>query len=488
MGGGILQLAAQGAQDVYLTGSPQITFWKVVYKRYTNFAVESVEQTFDNDLDFGKNKLVTTISRSGDLIHKVWLQVNLGNPNVDNLGQSLTSESKRYTLTNSTKNLEDFGYTRTITRVGDSNSWKIEDEDSSVEYTFTENIPNGINELVKTSGNDYWEINPLFRWAKNIGFLLINSIEIEIGGMKIDKHYGEWLHFMWKYAYPNSKTEMSGGPLLGEDENINEETVLFIPLQFWFCRNPGLSIPIIALQYHEIKLVLETRPLSQLVVRPETEHNRVMKTVHDYSGKPTISGNFWVDYIYLDADERRRFAQISHEYLIEQVKTVGTNSADLINISGETTIKQKLNFNHPVKELVWTLSEEDDQLVDFDEFFSYGYSNSGYNGNSIYLKTAKLILNGTDRVRERDEKYFRIVQPFQHHTKIPQNANNVFMYSFSLKPEEHQPSGTCNFSRIDTADLLLTLHSTKNLVLKVHAWNYNVLKIASGMAGLAFSN
>lgn len=442
MGGGLLQLAAYGAQDVYLTGNPQITFWKVVYRRYTNFAMESIEQNFDSDIAFGKTKLVCTLSRSGDLVHKIWLQINLGDPNVDENGVA-----KQYTQT-----------------------------------------------------TDSGDQDICYKWAKNIGFLIVQSIDIEIGGIKIDKHYGEWLHLMWKYTLPHGKTELTGPELLGEESYLDSDPLnnvtntLFIPLQFWFCRNPGMAIPIIALQYHEIKLNLEVRALNQLVVKEDPEQAgsdgvaRTYTTVHDYKGKPSISGNFWVDYIYLDADERRRFAQISHEYLIEQVQSIGTKAADIIPLSTLGYHTQKIVFNHPVKELIWTLSERVDQTETFDEFFSYGYSDAGENGSPIYLKTAKLTLNGNDRIKDRHEKYFRIVQPFQHHTRYPTGVNNVFFYSFALKPEEHQPSGTCNFSRIDNAELKISYSTQTDLILKVHAWNYNVLKISAGMAGLAFTN
>ena len=391
MGGGILQLAAYGAQDVYLTGDPQITFWKVVYRRYTNFAMESIEQQFDSDIDFGKSKLVCTLAKSGDLIHKIWLQV-------------------------------------TINR-------SVDDDDEH-------------------------------EWIDWLGFLLVKSVEIEIGGTKIDKHYGEWLHFMWNYTLSGDKTEEAKTDLI-QGEAGNDEITLFIPLQFWFCRNAGLAIPILALQYHDIKLNLELREKSELETNGYTLNN--------------ITGNFWVDYVYLDTDERRRFAQISHEYLIEQVQSINVQSSSIMNsTSTQSNHTQKLILNHPVKEIIWTLSKETETTNDFDQFFNYG-------GSTSYMKSARITLNGNDRIRDRNEKYFRLVQPFQHHTSCA-NQGNTFMYSFALKPEEHQPSGTCNFSRIENAELKLEYESTSTLVLKVYAWSYNVLRITAGMAGLAFAN
>jgi hypothetical protein len=224
---------------------------------------------------------------------------------------------------------------------------------------------------------------------------------------------------------------------------------LHVPLQFWFCRNPGCALPLIALQYHEVKVNLEF----------ESFANSVSSSMNETTGNLS-SVSLWVDYIYLDTDERRRFAQVSHEYLIEQVQFTGDEA-------GKTTASLRLNFNHPVKELVWVGTT----------------ANAGvYSAN---LSNAKLQLNGHDRFAERPGDYFKQVQPYQHHTNIP--SGNVYVYSFALKPEEHQPSGTCNFSRIDNATLQQTWSSAPTNI-KVFAVNYNVLRVMSGMGGLAYSN
>ena len=204
----------------------------------------------------------------------------------------------------------------------------------------------------------------------------------------------------------------------------------YVPLEFWFCRNIGLALPLIALQYHEVKINIE----------------------FGTTGFNSADATLWADYIFLDTDERRRFAQLSHEYLIEQVQFTGEALSDGGSI--------KLSFNHPVKELIW---KGDDGC-----------------GN------AKLMLNGNDRFAERDQKYFTHVQPYQHHTNIPDTTSNINVYSFALKPEEHQPSGTLNMSRIDTAQLKLSGGSATKV--NIYAHSYNVLRILSGMGGLAYSN
>jgi hypothetical protein len=271
------------------------------------------------------------------------------------------------------------------------------------------------------------------------GLELIKSVEVEIGGQRIDKHYGEWLN-IW-----NELTQTAGHE--SAYASMTEGTVMYVPLEFWFCRNPGLALPLIALQYHEVKVNVEFDTVATL-----------------------SEASLFVDYIYLDTDERRRFAQVSHEYLIEQLQFTGEETA---------ASKIKLNFNHPVKELVWVSKKTSG--VSFGTYQAFGTS-------------ATLQLNGHERFSSRDAAYFSVVQPYQHHERVPVTKNasgdfvnkNINVYSFALKPEEHQPSGTCNMSRIDNATLSIANHEAGNI--SVYAVNYNVLRIMSGMGGLAYSN
>jgi hypothetical protein len=523
-----MQLVAYGAQDIYLTGNPQITFFKVVYRRHTNFSMESIEQTFNGAADFGK-KVTCTISRNGDLIHRIYLQATL--PQV-----LLTGENDR------------------------------------------------------------------FRWLNWIGHVLVRNVDIEIGGQRIDKHYGDWLH-IWNELTQEAGHQIGYANMVGNVPRLTQviggggesafdpftfncdstacmpETTLYIPLQFWFCRNPGLALPLIALQYHEVKINLEFR-----------DAKSCYWAVGEYtSSVPSLTAaSLYVDYIYLDTDERRRFAQVSHEYLIEQLQFTGDETVT------SASNKLKLNFNHPVKELIWVV--QPDSNVDAastrnfggPQWFNYtdaidatyytgtpndpngggipgaamggatnypmglpltGITNrdTNYLNNAVFPTSgsttltpdaitgklgrkgveglgfdnlgfadstnsphpmfdgasgmplalfdsganttayAKLQLNGHDRFSERQGRYFNLVQPYQHHTNIPATGINV--YSFGLKPEEHQPSGTCNFSRIDNATLALSLtaattKSGRSAKVRVYATNYNVLRIMSGMGGL----
>jgi len=262
---------------------------------------------------------------------------------------------------------------------------------------------------------------------------------------------------------------------------------LYIPLEFWFCRNVGLALPLIALQYHEVKV--------NILFQTET------KCAFDGTTGPVLdSASLWVDYIFLDTDERRRFAQLSHEYLIEQLQFTGAESVS------DTQAKPKLSFNHPCKELYWFVTADHDAgaAITNQNWYNYTITPRAGNGSTVDIalsatngavisvnpvKTAKLVLNGNDRFSERPGSYFNLIQPFQHHENVPSNQG-INVYSFALKPEEHQPSGTLNMSRIDTAVLNLSLQLTPNATssLSVYAVNYNVLRILSGMGGLAYSN
>ena len=383
MGGGLMQLVAYGAQDIYLTGNPQITFFKVVYRRHTNFSMEAIEQTW-NGSSTTDGRCTSTISRNGDLVYRMYIEVDADNVTTD---------------------------------------------------------------------------------FNNPGAAMITDVELEIGGQKIDKQTGLFMEVWAELTEPNptchvGKTDgatsttfqkMSG---MGGAVYTSGACRHFIPLQFWFCRNPGLALPLIALQYHEVKVIL-----NQLVDATYT-------TVNEQ--------RLWCDYIYLDTDERRRFAQVSHEYLIEQVQEQSiTTSAG----------SKDLNFNHPVKELIWTGTD------------TTNFQAANKTVATVGSGTVQLKLNGHDRFAARDYRYFTRTQVWEHHSGpgglnsdsagTGKHNDSIGVYSFALKPEEHQPSGTCNFSRIDNAQLVLTGSAT---VLTIYAINYNVLRIMSGMGGLAYSN
>jgi hypothetical protein len=417
MGGGLMQLVAYGAQDIYLTGNPQITFFKIVYRRHSNFAIESIEQTLNGNADFGR-RVSCTISRNGDLINRVYLQTSLPAVTVD-----------------------------------------------------------------PTQGSNG------FRWVDDVGHFLMKNYEIEIGGQRIDKHYNHWLEIWYQLTIPAGqkagyKKMIGQSPeSLRVQQESQPQTRLYIPLQAWFCRNVGLALPLIALQYHEVKINIEFENAQRLYI----SDTPVTQTV----SLPDAS--IFVDYIFLDTEERRRFAQVSHEYLIEQLQFTGEEAFNSVSL------KSRLNFNHPVKELVWTV-QIDSIAETYHEWNNYTTAPVGVVGEladvvpehtfggftTLYplnpVRTAKIQLNGHDRFQERDGSYFNLVQPYQHHTNIP-DSPGINVYSFGLRPEEHQPSGTVNMSRIDNATLWLNCWEavTPGAKLRVFATNYNVLRIMSGI-------
>ena len=540
MGGGLMQLVAYGAQDVYLTGQPQITFFKVVYRRHTNFSVEPIQQTFQGAAEFGRT-VTCNINRNGDLVTHMYLVATL-------------------------------------------------------------------NEKARTN----------WGWVNKLGFAMIDSVKVEVGGSKIDEQYGDWLNVYNELAR-NTSHDRGHNAMIGNVDHLTKipsssttygEYTMYVPLKFWFNKNNGLALPLIALQYHDVRVTIKIREASKLI---------------NYSGSlsaaPSVANTemkdcyLLIDYVYLDSEERKRFAQAAHEYLIEQVQFTGDETMNATNL------KYRLNFNHPTKYLAWNFSlarytagnEFVDWAVDGDwdaardrfakklflatrtqieeegtgEFtLSMGDSTldlgdqpttsisagaiktlldkfdcqilfaNGSTGNAADAKlnnvvvlrneltmadinqtvdeleaitttngvlstagksfleangvvvrdyfnysddmncegnpvvNAKLQLNGHDRFSTRDGAYFNYVQPYQHFEVTPCDGLNV--YSFALKPMEHQPSGTCNFSRIDNTTLNITSSyntTTKRTgVARIYAVNYNIFRVMSGMGGLAYSN
>jgi hypothetical protein len=460
MAGGLMQLVAYGAQDVYLTGNPKVTFFQAVYKRHTNFAMENIQQTVNGSAT-SNGRVSVTVARNGDLIGEMYIDLQANASNVVS-GYSLT--------------------------VQDS-CWLAE--------------------------------------------RCISDIELSIGGQRIDKHYQRWWRLYSELYYTESKkanyskvtSNPTGEAYVSSGNNGNVTGQVILPLLFFFNRNPGLYLPLIALQYHEVRLDFD---LSS-----------------EYTACFTSTFNVWGNYVYLDTEERRRFAQKGHEYLIEQVQHTGTDSLNVSGIAQNNSGAQiRLSYNHPVKELVWCLSNSANflgkQLWDMSSNASssstvflttstsnvvqFGLAGSASNTFAVPmsygtgvpllisgsgkitltedgtpngvqavgpLASFRVILNGQDRFKDQSGKYFNQVEPLWHHSGNPYPG--IYCYSFALKPEEHQPTGTCNFSRIDNAQVDVRIKQGINTAvaantLEMYAVNYNVLRIQSGMGGLAFSN
>jgi hypothetical protein len=527
MGGGLMQLVAYGAQDVYLTGNPQITFFKVVYRRHTNFSVEPIQQVFNGAADFGRT-VTCNLNRNGDLITNMYAVVQLAATGT-----------------------------------------------SSVEWGY----------------------------VRRLGYALIEETKVEIGGSKIDEQYGDWLNIWYELSHKVGQ-ERGHAAMIGDDDQhrvmsleARAASTLYVPLAFWFNRHNGLALPLIALQYHDVRVTIKYRVATDCINHKGANAQVPVKMSDSY---------LLIDYVFLDSEERKRFAQASHEYLIEQLQFTGSES-----LTTNTNNKYRLNFNHPSKYLVWAphlevhdsvtqwvaYADDGDWMASRERFakllwlasrtgldmtspdapviatgtagevvqpviiggvndkvttligkieaqlvFADGSGNAAASlGNVVVLSnkltaedmtvpvskldcdtagnaflasngvsvvdhfnygrwvdctanpvsTAKLQLNGHDRFQQRDGNYFNYVQPFQHFSNTP--ADGVNVYSFALKPEDHQPSGTCNFSRIDNATLNVglaanTVTGSGDDNLNIYTVNYNVLRVMSGMAGTAYSN
>ena len=481
MAGGLMQLVAYGAQDVYLTGQPKVTFFQAVYKRHTNFAMENIQQTV-NGTPSNSGRVSVTIARNGDLVGDMYIALvpNAGNGNGTGLG--LTSNNVGYDM-----------------------CWVAERS--------------------------------------------VADIELTIGGQRIDKHYQTWFR-LYAEVFLSESDKINYGKLVSSPSPISDGTnrnYVYLPLLFFFNRNPGLFLPLIALQYHEVRLDFD-----------------LTSYFTSYFGSSSPVFEVWANYVYLDTEERRRFAQKGHEYLIEQVQHTGGDST---TATYDTFQLIRLSFNHPVKEFVWCyVNPNSSTTANLNALWNFStatqnvqvtvntacYVNSNNyilphlsgvphlyfaNGNqpqsgagfatgqpaamgtlgqantytwieegypssasglrlqdTMYetgpLNQFKIILNGQDRFKEQLGKYFNQYQPFVYHSGCPYVG--IYVYSFALQPEEHQPTGTCNFSRIDNAQVAVSIKaggiSGAAPQQKLFAVNYNILRIQSGMGGLAFSN
>lgn len=477
--GGLLDLVAHGVQDIYLIGNPNYSFFKKVYKRHTNFVQESIRCVADGIPNFGE-KLTLTVPRNGDLLKDVFIEVDL--PELVGSG---------------------------------------EDSLHSISY------------------------------VSNIGQALIEYVELKIGGQTIDKQYTEWM-YMWNQLTLGSPKVREYNEMIKSSASNGPITV-YIPLQFWFCRDISNALPLVSLQYHSVEIDVKIRPLEKLynfgsiqyydleyvqpylhngiqlyqyqrttgdlftadidgknliynngnlstpIVFLQGDNDKLYLNVqltngierayvhHNYTlvGNPLLTDiRFYLDFIYLDTDERSYFAKEEHRYLIEQVQYT-----DSIGVAtSELTKSINLTFNLPVKELFWVC--QNDEVLAHNEILTFTNSlDNSYENNTDDIITAKLQYNGNDRFESRSGEYFRLIQPFKYH-KQSVFDKYIYVYSLALKPEDHQPSGASNFSKIDTAKLEFTLRASRpyTSTIKVFALNYNILRISKGMAGVAFVN
>ena len=460
MSGGLFQLVAYGVEDLILTHNPEVTYFKIVYKRHSNFTVESIPQNFIGKVNFGR-RVSSIISKNGDLISNTYIEAVLP-------------------------------------------------------------------KVVADTTNKY-----VYSWVKNIGHVLIKNIEIEIGGQLIDKHYSDWLYIWTELTCPFEKKNGLDVMLGNVEQNYDfnkhiktdiDEYICYIPLHFWFCKSPNLALPLIALKFHEVKINIEFEELQNCLLKANVNFGVNNESVIKYQsnisgvesliGLPVLRAKLYIDFIFLDSSEREMFSTKTHEYCIEQLQ-YNEDTPYLGDISSV-----RLNFNHPIKELIWVFQY--DENVYIKDFFNYTNTvttqkitidNTINNNNTPEftektsattienpVETVDLMINGTPRFAQQTGEYTNYIQQYNHHTNISLNGINT--YSFALYPENIQPSGSYNFSKIDDAILenkLKTYYLNNSItgeqnitsgtgLVKIYGLNYNILKITGGMGGIVFSN
>jgi hypothetical protein len=551
MPGGLLQLNAYGAQNQYLNGNPQMTFFKVVYRRYTNFSSEYIRQNVKGPNQLSPNvpiQLTCKIDRNGDLIQQIYFVFNLPD-------------------------------------IYSAYDWET------------------AQELIRERKNPIESLYN-FNWIKNIGTSIINWITISIGGQEIDKQYGEWMNVWSELNLQDSEldayNEMIGNipelfspdvvpgnngfyPVSSLNPNLNvdyQENIffenkdnarfnpyfrpasikgrkIFVPINFWFCRNPGLSLPLIALQYHDVFIRIELRPLNELYTILETDitspllgsrirpnqlksnqsignflsnknqwNYQELVQAQSNNTKNSEANPFWnldphflVNYYFLDTKERERFASVTHEYLITQ-----TNTSSFLGTIGTKSLI--LNLHHPSKQLIWTTKRSDvSNINDWNNYtnwlteispYTFSYANKDFpaDANLIdiipnktntelfskqIMKSARILFNGEERFASQNFEYFSFLQPYEYNIRSPKDG--IYVFSFSIEKEKFQPSGACNMARINKIQLEIecnkipsrvspneTLQYAYGYDINVYSINYNVLRIMGGMAGLVFTN
>ena len=406
MTGGLLQLAFKGPQDIYLTGNPQMTFFKSVYKQHSNFTKDTQLLQFENDIKLGTNHYCV-IKRYGDLLSNLYLYIELP-------------------------------------------------------------------EIVSSDSNETWK-----GYVNGVGYSIIKSVSLDIGGLIIDK-----LDYTWLDIY-NELYDQKSDDLIGKfntditlQENSNSKK-LYIPLKFWFTKNPGLSIPLIALQYHEIKINIEFKNWNEII---KSNISNFITT------NTKIKAHIIADYIHLDDNEKKFFTATNHEYLIEQLQIL--SEYDITN--NTTNAKVPLDFSHPIKEIVWVIADNVNHSQNTktgNNWLSYTSISSSYGDT---FTTAKITMNGLDRTNDMSCEYYRQVIPYESYNFLPRKY--IYCYSFSLNPTQFQPSGSCNYSKINKSYLHINFNPINNIGgttngrIKIYGTNYNILSIKQGMGGVLFMN
>jgi len=559
MPGGLIQIVAYGAQDLFLTGIPEITHFKYIYKRYTNFAMEFLELPFNGTKNFGET-ITCPVPKNGDLINTTVLKLEipkvkiektttntdlvnttlaefntaenniinfnnfikyiyesiyLANSGINNSNETFTNiKTSITTYLDSNKNFillknkvsndikQAFDIETDLTTIGTKNVNELEKKnflkilvEGYIERS--KNMLSNLQSIYTTKKNNYDSSllnNYKFCWIKDLGWNIVNYIELQIAGVIIDRQYSTWL-YLWNQLFESSLKQSDYDYFFDKNTNAytynNSETdslFIYLPLKFFFNRHIGLSLPLISIRNQEIIFKLKLESLSNLIY---TDY-----TGNDINNLIKISNiTFLVNYIYLDQDERTKFAQASHEYLIEQVNKFSFNKLKASNLNVD------LNLNHPTKYYMWTAQKKTD--VDNYKFFNEYTGNLTYtvtdnypsinNNKNNTIKEAQLELNGVDRTSNFEGSYYNYLTSYEADINTP--ADGINFYSFALNPLDIQPSGSCNFSRLNRKNLKLSFtneflsrfNASDYILINFISVNYNILKFNKGLCNLVFA-
>lgn len=504
-GGGLLQLVATGKQDVFLTGNPSVSWFKFVYRRYTNFAIESQRMYFDGNANFGQ-KISCLVPRNGDLLGPIFLQVTLPQLTIAQTNQVIGYvNSPGHALIQEID--VQIGEQQIDKQTGQwMEIWSALTVDASQRVGFNEMIGAKPGYPLIDYENNAFDLSganvtaPKWIFSREAGTLNVDISGVRVVGGKVSPGPNTGVGYTAgdnNYIYPNQYDEPIMGPL-----------TLYIPLRFWFNKNPGMYLPLLAMQYHPVRINITLAPLQSMFYSKQfyLQENPTANPAVNNGLSVVANGEFglqlWGDYVYLDVPERRRFVSSSLEYLIEQVQY----TPPLAIPANSRTATLSMNFNHPIKEFIWVfqrnIMQQRHEYFNWSSLGFYEIQMNQVNGlaeprnRTDLFVNARLQLDGQDRFDARDPKYFRLVQPYQRHTNIPSDRY-INVYSLALRPEELQPSGTLNASRIDNLILQVGLQAPNanyntsaafgDMSAYIYATNYNILRVIDGYAGLLFS-
>jgi hypothetical protein len=560
MKGSLIQLVSNGAKDIILTSEPHITYFKSVFRKYTNFGTDTLKLDFEGNMEFGET-MVCNIDKIGDLLTKIYLEIDIPKVSLSkdqdtNLLNTYTTNVNTFTtelsnfkiyadiqldiyrqifplldITNTTftsiyDKVTDYFTNQITSKLGGYNTaigalqseYKIISNQANLDQIVKDILIQNASAsdttrlslfktkfsqayLQITSTYEYLQNKVLentkymlretdnkhkFKWIEYFAFFMIDKLTIEVGDKELESISGEQLYL--EYLLKRNKynddifNKLIGNISILTNYNREEKPSykMIIPLDLNFTKNYFNSIPLVALNYHDVRVILKLQNINKII---KTEYTLPLN-----SQLNVTNISLFADFIYLDNDERERFCTGKLFYLIEQARQFKYTGIK------ESSIEVKLPFSNPTKELYFYVKKKSD--IKNNIMHTYYYSRKVNNETVLTCpyKAANLKLNGYDKILKKDFKYFNYIQPYEYHNgDLPLGLG---LYSFSLFPDQYQPSGFCNFSNIKVSTLQLdfediffnSMESSDELHLFIFSKSYNFMLIQNGMAHIQYSN